>query len=162
MKFKYLLTIAMVALLGACDKAKDEADDAASSMNAIDDVADMSADEARAKKELQNAIGDRIYFAYDSSTLSPEARTILEQQAAWMKKYPNIKVMIGGHCDERGTREYNIALGERRASAAHKFLVAQGACADNMTVASFGKDRPLEGGETKNRVAVTCVGSCHY
>lgn len=161
MKFKSLLAIAAVVFLSACDKSTDETDDMSSSLNSVDDVPDLSAEEARAKKELQNSIGDRVYFGYDSSTLTAEARTVLEQQAAWMKKYPELKLMIGGHCDNRGTREYNLALGERRASAAYQFLVAQGACAANMTVASFGKDRLLDGGEAKNRAAVTCVGTCY-
>jgi len=72
------------------------------------------------------SVGDRVYFGYDRYDLSPEARSILERQAAWLRRYSNVRLLIGGNCDERGTREYNLALGARRAAAARDYLVSLG------------------------------------
>ena len=78
------------------------------------------------QQDLEASAGDRIFFAFDRSDISPEAREILTRQADWLRRYPNVTVTIEGHCDERGTREYNLALGERRAQAAKNVLVAAG------------------------------------
>ena len=90
---------------------------------------------------VQN-VGDRVFFATDSSTLTPDARAILDRQAAWLAQYANNKLTVEGHCDERGTREYNLALGERRATAVRNYLVAKGVAADRLSTISYGKERP--------------------
>jgi peptidoglycan-associated lipoprotein len=87
-------------------------------------------------------VGDRIFFDYDKSDLSPEARATVEALAAWMSSYPATTIGIEGHCDERGTREYNLALGERRASAVHDYLVALGVAPNRLSTISYGKERP--------------------
>ena len=114
------------------------------------------------QQDLEASAGDRIFFAFDRSDISPEAREILARQADWLRRYPNVTVTIEGHCDERGTREYNLALGERRAQAAKNVLVALGIPAARISTISYGKERPAVVGSTEeayaqNRRAVTVV-----
>ena len=85
----------------------------------------------------------RIHFAFDRAVIRPADAKILDASAAWLQANPNQLVLIEGHCDERGTNEYNLALGDRRAKAASNYLVAQGIAADRITVISYGKERPL-------------------
>jgi peptidoglycan-associated lipoprotein len=85
-----------------------------------------------------------VFFDYDSFALSPQARTTLERQAAWLQRYPSVTVLIAGNCDERGTREYNFALGARRASAAKDYLVSLGVSASRLETVSYGKERPMD------------------
>ncbi len=123
---------------------------------------DMAVDAAATQEYLAARIGDRVLFGYDSYTLSPEARQTLLTQAKWLQRFSNLTVTIEGHCDERGTREYNLALGERRANAAKTYLVALGINADRVSVVSYGKERPAEAGSNesswaKNRRSVTTI-----
>jgi peptidoglycan-associated lipoprotein len=92
-------------------------------------------------------VGDRIYFDYDRYELRADAQPVLEAQANWLQRYPQVQVRIEGNCDERGTREYNFALGARRASAVRDFLVARGVSMDRITTVSYGKERPIDPGE---------------
>ena len=87
-------------------------------------------------------IPDRVYFAYDKADLSPESIEALQKQAAWLQKYPAATVVIEGHSDERGTREYNLALGARRATAVRAFLITRGINAARLETVSYGKERP--------------------
>ncbi len=112
--------------------------------------------------DLVQNVGDRVFFATDSSTLSPDARAILDRQAAWMAKYETVRLTVEGHADERGTREYNLALGERRATAARNYLVAKGVAASRVSTISYGKERPEVLGSTdeawaRNRRGVSVV-----
>jgi peptidoglycan-associated lipoprotein len=91
-------------------------------------------------------IGDRVYFDYDRSDLRDDARPVLSAQAGWLQRYPDVTVRIEGNCDERGTREYNFALGERRASAVKQFLVEHGVGPARITTVSYGKERPIDPG----------------
>jgi peptidoglycan-associated lipoprotein len=114
------------------------------------------------QQDLAATAGDRIFFAFDRADISGEAQQILQRQADWMRRYPNVTVTIEGHCDERGTREYNLALGERRANAAKNVLVAAGIPASRLSTISYGKERPIvpgsdEAAYAQNRVAVTTV-----
>jgi peptidoglycan-associated lipoprotein len=107
-------------------------------------------------------VGDRVFFGFDKSDLSTEAQGTLDRQATWLKKYSSAKVTLEGHCDERGTREYNIALGERRATAAKNYLEAAGIAAARISTISYGKERPAvvgsnEAAWAQNRRAVTIV-----
>ena len=111
---------------------------------------------------LAQAASDTIFFETDSHDIDPEDRAILDSQAAWLVANPSVRVTIEGHCDERGTREYNLALGERRANAAANYLAARGVDASRMTVISYGKERPVALGSdaaswAQNRRAVTVV-----
>ncbi len=114
------------------------------------------------QQDLEASAGDRVFFAFDRSDITPEAQQILERQADWLRRYPNVTVTIEGHCDERGTREYNLALGERRAQAVKNVLVAMGIPASRISTISYGKERPAVVGSTEeayaqNRRAVTTV-----
>lgn len=111
---------------------------------------------------LENNVGDRVFFAFDSSVVTSDGQRVLERQAAWLKRFPYIDVTIEGHADERGTREYNLALGERRANAAKKYLVSLGVDSSRISTVSYGKERPAVLGSTEeawaqNRRAVTVV-----
>ena len=111
---------------------------------------------------FQQRVGDRVLFAVDQHTLSPEARGILQGQAQWLASNPGYAIIMEGHADEQGTREYNLALGARRAQAARDFLVSQGVAPGNIRTISYGKERPVEVCSTeecyaKNRRAVTVL-----
>ena len=94
------------------------------------------------QQDLAATAGDRIFFAYDSAEISSEGQQILKRQSDWLRRYGNVSVTIEGHCDERGTREYNLALGERRAQAVKNVLVALGIPASRVATISYGKERP--------------------
>ena len=114
------------------------------------------------EQDLAQNVGDRVFFELDHSDLSQEARQTLDRQAAWLKRFPSVSVTLEGHCDERGTREYNMALGARRANAARAYLVALGIPTARIQTVSYGAERPavLGTGESvwsQNRRAVTVV-----
>jgi peptidoglycan-associated lipoprotein len=114
------------------------------------------------QQDLAATAGDRIFFAFDSAEITPEAQLVLQRQSEWLKRYPNVTVTIEGHTDERGTREYNLALGERRAQAARNVLVAGGTSPSRLSTISYCKERPAVPGSTEeayaqNRRAVTVV-----
>ena len=114
------------------------------------------------QQDLAATAGDRVFFAYDQSDISSEGQQILQRQAEWLKRYPQVSVTIEGHCDERGTREYNLALGERRATAVKNVLVALGIPAARVHTISYGKERPIvvgsdEAGYAQNRVGITTI-----
>ncbi len=95
-------------------------------------------------EDFRVSVGDRIFYGLDRSDLSAEARQILERQAAWLQRYPSVQLLVAGNCDERGTREYNLALGARRAAAARDYLVSLGVAAGRVQTISYGKERPLD------------------
>lgn len=114
------------------------------------------------QQEFLVSVGDRVFFETDSSALTPVARATLDKQAAWLNHYANYRILIEGHADERGTREYNIALGARRASIVVNYLVSRGVNAQRITSKSFGKERPVAicndiSCWSQNRRAVTVV-----
>jgi peptidoglycan-associated lipoprotein len=114
------------------------------------------------QQDLAATAGDRVFFDYDRSEITPEGRLTLERQGQWLKRYPNVTITIEGHTDERGTREYNISLGERRAEAVRNVLIALGIPAPRIATISYGKERPEvphsdEVSYAQNRRAVTVV-----
>jgi len=114
------------------------------------------------KQDFSVNVGDRIFFPTDVTSLPKIAKSTLRRQAVWLKSYPHVKVIVQGHADERGTREYNIGLSARRASNAKSFLVSQGIGAERIKTISFGKERPVavcddESCWSQNRRAVTVV-----
>lgn len=115
------------------------------------------------QQEFQVSVGDRVFFTTDSSELSPTAKATLDKQAAWLNHYSNYKhILIEGHADERGTREYNFALGARRAAIVVNYLEGRGVAASRLTMKSFGKERPVALCDniscwSQNRRAVTVV-----
>ena len=111
-------------------------------------------------KYLADGVKDRIFFATNESVLTTASRDTLRKQAAWLRKNSDITVVLEGHCDERGTREYNLALGERRANAAKDYLMTYGVASNRISVISYGKERPVDSGSnplawSKNRRSVT-------
>jgi peptidoglycan-associated lipoprotein len=160
MRFQALTLLAAVSLLAACSTAPD----ASTTTGGTGTVAAPATGGVRAgsQQDLAATAGDRVYFAYDKSDISPEARAILTKQSDWLKKNANVTVTVEGHCDERGTREYNLALGERRATAVKNVLVALGIPANRVSTISYGKERPAVVGSTEaawaqNRRGVTVV-----
>src|SRR5260370_13226000 len=114
------------------------------------------------QQDLGATAGDRVFFDYDRADISPEAQQILQRQSQWLKRYPNVSVTIEGHTDERGTREYNLALGERRAQAVKNVLSPRGTPASRVAMISYGKERPEiphsdEQSYAQNRRGVTIV-----
>jgi peptidoglycan-associated lipoprotein len=114
------------------------------------------------QEDLVANVGDRVFFALNTSTLSDEAQATLTKQANWLAKYPNVRVQVAGNCDDRGTEEYNLALGNRRANATRDFLVAKGVSTDRISTISYGKDRPTALGDNEqawaqNRNTITSV-----
>jgi peptidoglycan-associated lipoprotein len=109
---------------------------------------------------LADGVADRVFFATNETVLTTASRETLRAQAAWMRKNSKINVVLEGHADERGTREYNLALGERRANAAKDYLMTYGISSDRISVLSYGKERPVDAGSnplawSKNRRSVT-------
>jgi peptidoglycan-associated lipoprotein len=93
---------------------------------------------------FQQTAGDTVFYAFDSFALSSEARATLDRQAQWLQSYPGTTLRVEGNCDERGTREYNLALGERRANASRDYLVSRGVDPSRITIVSYGKERPRD------------------
>ena len=111
-------------------------------------------------KELAKGVPDRVFFATNETVLTTASRETLRKQATWLRKNSGINVVLEGHADERGTREYNLALGERRANSAKDYLMTYGISSDRISVLSYGKERPVDSGSSplawsKNRRSVT-------
>lgn len=94
-------------------------------------------------EEFRQVVGDRVFFGTDEYALNGESQTTLRRQAQWLQQYPQANILVEGHADERGTREYNLALGERRAASIRDYLVAQGVSPARVNVVSYGKERPV-------------------
>lgn len=155
---KLLSLFAVLLLVSACESAPS--DDGAAGAGGAGGMAGAAT--PGSARDFAENVGDRVFYALDSSTLTSEARGTLDKQAAWLKRYSNTRVTVEGHCDERGTREYNLALGERRATAAKNYLVAAGIPAARISTISYGKERPAVVGNTEaaysqNRRAVSVV-----
>ncbi|WP_092841406.1 peptidoglycan-associated lipoprotein Pal [Roseovarius lutimaris] len=123
-----------------------------------------SPQDPRSPAYFQQTVGDRVLFAVDQSTIGSEAQATLAGQAQWLMANPEYTAIIEGHADEQGTREYNLALGARRANAAHEYLVNQGVAASRLKVVSYGKERPIEicsneACYAQNRRAVTVIAA---
>ena len=117
--------------------------------------------QSKLAREFAENADTTVYFAFDSSALSSEAVAALDSQAAWLKSHKNVNVVIQGYCDKRGTAEYNLALGERRAEAVKQYLVSQGVCAKRIATVSYGKEYAFPGDTeeayAKSRRGVTVV-----
>lgn len=101
-------------------------------------------------EDFVDNVGDRVFFAFNASDISDEGRATLDRQADWLKAYPDVSLTVEGHCDERGTREYNLALGQRRADAVKEYLVAAGVPASRLETVSYGKERPAAEGHDED------------
>ena len=165
MRFKFLSVLAAGLLLAACaSKPEDTQASSASGSTTTGGGSTVTSNSIvpGSQQDLVQNVGDRVFFGFDKYDLSPEAQATLERQAAWLRQYPSATVSVEGHCDERGTREYNLALGERRANSVKNYLVALGVDQNRINTISYGKERPAVSGSTEeawsqNRRAVTVV-----
>ena len=156
MRLVHLGALTAVALLAACANTNSGATTGTGA------AASTTGPVPGSQEDLVANVGDRVYYAYNTSSLSTDATATLERQGAWLGKYPQVNVQLAGNCDERGTEEYNLALGQRRANAARDYLVAKGVASARITTISYGKDRPTALGSDEqsyqqNRNAITSV-----
>ena len=164
---RILAIVAATFLLAACETASQVSGDSAStsasntaSSSSGSSASSSAADKTPAEKLAQ--VGDTVNFGFDSAELTVSARSTLNRQAAFLSLNPDLMIVIEGHADERGTREYNLALGDRRATAVRDYLVAKGINSARVRTVSYGKERPAAAGSdeaawTKNRRAATVL-----
>jgi peptidoglycan-associated lipoprotein len=155
---KIVGALAAVALLAACSKSTPPETSAPppSSSGQTSSIVPGS------QEDLVANVGDRVFYEFNSSSLTDEAQATLTKQSNWLAKYPSVTVQVAGNTDDRGTEEYNLALGNRRANAARDFLVARGVSSSRISTISYGKDRPTALGDNEqawaqNRNAITSV-----
>ena len=172
MKNKILIATAIssLLLLSACETASQKVvssgttstSGSASASSSVDKKKSLFAAAKQTAAEKLVAVGDRVLFDYDSATLDSSAKILLDAQSRFLRANTDLNFIIEGHCDERGTREYNLALGEQRATAVRDYLVIQGIDPDRIKVISYGKEKPAVVGSntmawSKNRRAVTII-----
>ena len=172
MIIKLLASALLVFFLAACSTTpKDTADSSGSgststssdvSSSAETETTESASIEPGSQEDLIVNVGDRVFFNYDSSELDTDAQELLQDQVAWLKQYSDVSIIIEGHCDERGTREYNLALGEKRAQSVKNYLINLGISSDRVSTISYGKERPAvvgsnDGAWAQNRRSVTIV-----
>ena len=166
--FKKLICLsAVLVLIAACDSTSTNDGAGAAGGNGAGTSPGMNVGGGNGQQpgtegDLTVNVGDRVFFEFNTSDLTSEARATLDRQSAWLKKYPSVSVTIEGHCDERGTREYNLALGDRRATSVKNYLVANGISDGRVKTISYGKERPAvlghnEAAWAQNRRGVTVV-----
>jgi peptidoglycan-associated lipoprotein len=161
---KFIAVAAAALLVAACETAPESTAATGGSGGATAAAPAPSQRQLSLQEDLVVNVGDRVFFATNKSDLSPQARATLDRQSAWMKKNAQVRLVVEGHADERGTREYNLALGERRANAARNYLVNQGIAANRLQTISYGKERPValghnEAAWAQNRRAVSVVAN---
>ena len=154
MTSKLIGALAAVALLAACANKNQATQTGAG--------AATSGPVPGSQEDLVANVGDRVFFDFDRSNLKPDAQATLDRQSGWLAKYPQVNVQVAGNTDDRGTEEYNLALGQRRANSARDYLVARGVAGSRITTISYGKDRPTALGDNEeawaqNRNAITSV-----
>lgn len=168
--FKMGIALACVAALTACGDMRNKGSDGTDGpgTNGTDTGVGVDAtggaNDPSSSVYFNRTIGDRILFKVDQSTLTPQAIQTLDAQSAWLMEYANYTATIEGHADEQGTREYNLALGARRANSVRDYLVSKGVASNRIEIVTYGKERPLEICSTescwsKNRRAVTLVAT---
>lgn len=152
MSFRLVTIFAAALLLAACETAPEEGKSMAGEGAAApkapettmveESVTETETIVPGTQADLVANVGDRIFFDFDKSDIRPDQRSRIDAWADWLKQYPQVTVVLEGHCDERGTREYNLALGERRANSAKSYLVAKGIDPNRISTISYGKERP--------------------
>ena len=161
MNYKAIGFLAALVLLGACsDNTTGASTGAATGSGAS--ASSTGGAIPGSQQDLTANVGDRVFFAYDQTQLSSDARATLDRQVQWLQRYPQVSIQMAGNTDERGTEEYNLALGQRRANAARDYLVAQGVSSARIRTISYGKERPAATGAdeqaySQDRNAITSV-----
>ena len=158
---KMIGAVGLMALAAACSSTKSTGPDVAATDNANTGVSSIV---AGSQEDLEQNVGHRVFFGYDQYSLTPQAQATLQRQADFLKQHSNVRVVVSGNCDERGTREYNLALGARRAEAARAYLVSMGIDSSRVTAVSYGKERPIDPRSTEeawslNRNATTTISA---
>lgn len=161
MKLKILGALAALSLLAACS-SNPAANTGATSGTGAPLTSNNGGAAPGSEEDLVANVGDRVFFATAENSLSSDAQATLDRQAAWLQKYPQVTVQIAGNADDRGTEEYNLALGQRRANSTRDYLVSRGISQDRLSTISYGKDRPTALGDdeqawAQNRNAITAV-----
>ena len=164
MFYKFLLSISLAAFISACSTTpKDTAESSGSGTTSSSEStsAENLSIVPGSQEDLIVNVGDRVFFGYNSAELDSDAQELLQDQVAWIKEN-NVSITIEGHCDERGTREYNLALGEKRAQAVKNYLTSMGISGSKVSTISYGKERPAvvgsnDGAWSQNRRSVTTV-----
>ena len=160
----FITIIAATFILAACATTPPETTSSGSSASSSSSTASLVQDGVYVGDEtiemLAVDVPDRMFFSYDSYALTSTAQSTLSKQAKWLKANPSVTISVEGHADERGTREYNLALGDRRANAAKDYLMSQGISSNRVTTISYGKERPVKSGSNdtawaQNRRSVT-------
>ena len=160
----FITIIAATFILAACATTPPETTSSGSSTSSSSLTASLVQDGVYVGDEtiemLAVDVPDRMFFSYDSYALTSTAQSTLSKQAKWLKANPSVTISVEGHADERGTREYNLALGDRRANAAKDYLMSQGISSNRVTTISYGKERPVKSGSNdtawaQNRRSVT-------
>ena len=164
MNMKCIGAISAIALLAACSHNPPANNGLNSGNGNLNSAPSNGSVVPGSQEDLVQNVGDRVLFELNSSTLNEAAQATLSKESDWLAKYPNVSVELAGNCDDRGTEEFNLALGERRANAAKDFLTAKGVSAARVTTISYGKDRPTALGDdeqawSQNRNAITTVKS---
>jgi peptidoglycan-associated lipoprotein len=158
-----LIALSGVLILAGCEsKPKETADNAPPMASEPAMSAPTSSIVPGSAEDLRVNVGDTVHFDYDKYEILDSDKGVLQRQATWLGKYPSVRVTVEGHCDERGTREYNLALGARRANAVKEYLVSLGVSAGRLETISYGKERPMctESSEScyaQNRRGVTTI-----
>lgn len=151
MRAKLLMVVFATALLAACGSDEESRPSSAATTGTTGTTSSsqpsvtsqtVAGPTAGSQEDLLVNVGDRVFFGYDRSDLTPQAQQTIEALAAWLGQYPQVTVTVEGHADERGTRDYNLALGERRATAVRDYLIALGTNANRLSTISYGKERP--------------------
>ena len=160
----FITIIAATFIFAACATTPPESTSSGSSASSSGSTASLVQDGVYVGEEtiemLAVNVPDRLFFSYDSYALTSSAQSTLSKQAKWLKANPSVTISVEGHADERGTREYNLALGDRRANAAKDYLMSQGISSNRVTTISYGKERPVKSGSNdtawaQNRRSVT-------
>ncbi len=157
---KIILTCAVLVIAGCSSPDRFGSTDGVNATGALDGAAS----DPRSAAYFQQTVGDRVLFVVDQSTLTPEAMATLDAQANWLNTNTDYTALIEGHADEQGTRDYNLALGGRRANAVQEYLVSRGVAENRLRIVSYGKERPIEicseeACYAKNRRAVTVISA---
>ena len=184
MFYKILLSIFLAIFISACSTTPTDTADTSGSGSSSSSDTELTSGDASILADLENTtlggpdgkgpkiepgtqedlivnVGDRVFFDYNSADLDSDAQELLQDQVAWIKQH-DVSVIIEGHCDERGTREYNLALGERRAQSVKNYLISMGVSSTRVSTISYGKERPAvvgsnDGAWSQNRRSVTTV-----